>query len=95
MDWLLSVGEDYVPPDLVPVSEAGITGPGLIRQVTIDDLAAMTQAAAEAGSPIAVNSPYRSYQEQVSSFNGWVAVDGMTTRSRTRSGPGTRSISSA
>ena len=50
-----------MPPDLVPVSEAGITGPGLIRQVTIDDLAAMTQAAAEAGS-IAVNSPYRSYQ---------------------------------
>jgi D-alanyl-D-alanine carboxypeptidase len=76
VDWLLTVGEDYVPPDLVPVSEAGIGGPGLIRQVAIDDLRAMTQAAAEAGTPIAVNSPYRSYQEQVASFNGWVAVDG-------------------
>jgi D-alanyl-D-alanine carboxypeptidase len=76
VDWLLTVGEDYVPPDLVPVSEAGITGPGLIRAVAIEDLAAMTQAAAAAGSPIAVNSPYRSYQDQVASFNGWVAVDG-------------------
>src|SRR3989337_2079019 len=62
VDWLLSVGEDYVPPDLVPVSDAGITGPGLIRAVGIADLAAMTEAAAAAGTPIAVNSPYRSYQ---------------------------------
>src|SRR6185503_56296 len=60
VDWLLSVGEDYVPPDLVPVSEAGISGPGLIRQVAIDDLRALAQAAADAGNPIAVNSPYRS-----------------------------------
>jgi D-alanyl-D-alanine carboxypeptidase len=76
VDWLLTVGEDYVPPDLVPVSEAGIAGPGLIRQVVIEDLRAMSQAAADAGTPIAVNSPYRSYDEQVASFNGWVAVDG-------------------
>ncbi|MEX0626478.1 MAG: M15 family metallopeptidase, partial [Chloroflexota bacterium] len=76
VDWLLTVGEDYEPPDLVPVSEAGIAGPGLIRQVAIEDLRAMAQAAAEAGTPIAVNSPYRSYQDQVASFNGWVAVDG-------------------
>lgn len=76
VDWLLTVGEDYVPPDLVPVSEAGIAGPGLIRQVAIDDLGAMAQAAADAGTPIGVNSPYRSYQDQVASFNGWVAVDG-------------------
>jgi D-alanyl-D-alanine carboxypeptidase len=76
VDWLLTVGEDYVPPDLVPVSEAGIAGPGLIRQVAIEDLRAMAQAASDAGTPIAVNSPYRSYDEQVASFNGWVAVDG-------------------
>lgn len=76
VDWLLTVGEDYVPPDLVPLSEAGIAGPGLIRQVAIEDLRAMAQAAAEAGTPIAVNSPYRSYAEQVASFNGWVDVDG-------------------
>ncbi len=76
VDWLLRVDEDYVPPDLVPVSEAGIAGPGVIRAVAIDDLRALAQAAAANGTPIAVNSPYRSYQDQVASFNGWVAVDG-------------------
>ena len=76
VDWLLRVEEDYVPPDLVPVSEAGISGPGLIREVAIDDLRALAQAAAANGTPIEVNSPYRSYQEQVASFNGWVGVDG-------------------
>ena len=36
----------------------------------------MARAAARNGTPIAVNSPYRSYAEQVASFNGWVNVDG-------------------
>jgi zinc D-Ala-D-Ala carboxypeptidase len=75
VDWLLTVGKDYVPPDLVSVKEAGIAGPGLIRKVAIDDLRAMSEAAAAAGTPIAVNSPYRSYAEQVASFNGWVNSD--------------------
>jgi len=76
VDWLLRVPRNYVPPDLVPVGEAGIAGPGLIREVAIDDLRALAEAAAANGTPIEVNSPYRSYQEQVASFNGWVAVDG-------------------
>lgn len=76
VDWLLRVPRTYKPPDLVPVSEAGIAGPGRIRAVAIDDLRAMANAAARNGTPISVNSPYRSYREQVASFNGWVAVDG-------------------
>jgi LAS superfamily LD-carboxypeptidase LdcB len=76
VDWLLRVPRNYVPPDLVPVSRAGIAGPGLIREVAIDDLRALAQAARENGTPIEVISPYRSYREQVGSFNGWVALDG-------------------
>ena len=76
VDWLLRVPRRYKPPDLVPVSQAGIAGPGLIRSVAINDLRAMTRAAARNGTPIAVNSPYRSYEDQVASFNGWVGVDG-------------------
>ncbi len=76
VDWLLRVSRGYKPPDLVPVGEAGIAGPGLIRAVAINDLRAMTRAAARNGTPIAVNSPYRSYADQVASFNGWVNVDG-------------------
>jgi D-alanyl-D-alanine carboxypeptidase len=76
VDWLLRVSRRYEPPDLVPVGEADIAGSGFIRAVAIDDLRAMTRAAARNGTPIAVNSPYRSYADQVASFNGWVGVDG-------------------
>jgi len=76
VDWILTVGKDYVPPDLVPVGEAGIAGSGLIRQVTIDDLRAMAKAAADAGTPIAVSSPYRSYDEQVDLLNSGSATYG-------------------
>ncbi|HEY7525813.1 MAG TPA: M15 family metallopeptidase [Candidatus Limnocylindria bacterium] len=76
VDWLLRVPRNYRPPDLVPVSEAGIAGPGVIRAVAIDDLRALAEAAAANGTPISVNSPYRSYADQVASFNGWVGVDG-------------------
>jgi len=76
VDRILTVGEDYVPPDLVSVRDAGIAGGGYIREVTIDDLAAMAKAAADAGSPIGVWSPYRSYQEQVTIFNNYANFDG-------------------
>jgi D-alanyl-D-alanine carboxypeptidase len=76
VDWLLRVGEDYVPPDLVHVSEANIAGGGYVRAVAIDDLRAMAEAAAAAGSPIGVWSPYRSYDEQVEIYNNYVAIDG-------------------
>lgn len=75
VDWTLQVPADYVPPDLVPTSEAGIAGGWYIRKVAIPDLAALTRAAARAGVPISVISAYRSYQDQVASFNGWVAKD--------------------
>jgi zinc D-Ala-D-Ala carboxypeptidase len=75
VDWLLRVPADYVPPDLVPTSEAGIDGGGYVRAVALDDLRAMAQAARKAGAPISVIEAYRSYQDQVASFNGWVAKD--------------------
>jgi D-alanyl-D-alanine carboxypeptidase len=76
VDWMLTVGRDYQPPDLVSVREAGIAGGGYIRKVAIDDLRAMAQAAASAGTPIGVWSPYRSYAEQVSIFNGYARTYG-------------------
>lgn len=76
VDTILRVTKDYVPPDLVPVSEAGIGGSGKIRAVAIDDLAAMTVAAKQAGNPIAEHSAYRSYETQESTFQYWVSKDG-------------------
>ena len=68
VDWILSVGPDYKPPDLVSVQKAGIAGGGLVRKIAIDDLRALADAARKHGTPIAVFSPYRSYQTQVELF---------------------------
>lgn len=68
VDRLLRVEADYVPPDLVRASEAGIGGGGRIRAVAADDTRAMARAAAAAGAPIGVWSGYRSYREQVGLF---------------------------
>jgi len=71
VDTTFMVGRSYVPPDLVPVTDAGISGNGSIRALVIPDLAAMASAANAAGAPIAVQSAYRSYATQVYTFNYW------------------------
>jgi D-alanyl-D-alanine carboxypeptidase len=72
VDWILTVGPDYKPPDLVSISNAGVTGGGQIRQVAFDDLVAMANAAAKAGTPLGNVSSYRSYNTQKSLFNSYV-----------------------
>jgi D-alanyl-D-alanine carboxypeptidase len=76
VDTILRLPKSYVPPDLVSVSQAGIAGRGRIRAIVIDDLRAMTEAAAAAGNAIGVESAYRSYDDQVATFNHWVATSG-------------------
>lgn len=76
VDTNLRVPADYRPTDLVSVSRAGIEGTGRIRRVALDNLRAMAEAARKAGKAIAVRSAYRSYSQQVSVFNGWVAKEG-------------------
>jgi D-alanyl-D-alanine carboxypeptidase len=74
VDTILRVTKNYVPPDLVPVTEAGVPGSKrTIRAIAIDDLRAMADAARAAGAPIGVQSAYRSYTEQKTVFDGWVA----------------------
>jgi LAS superfamily LD-carboxypeptidase LdcB len=76
VDTILRVSRDYVPPDLVSVSQADIPGSGLVRAVVIDDLREMTAAAKAAGAAIAIQSAYRSYATQEDVFAGWVAFHG-------------------
>lgn len=67
---------DHVPPDLVPVSTAGLVGASaarLIRGVVIDDLGAMRAAWEAAGMTIEIESAYRSFTDQQATFDGWVA----------------------
>lgn len=76
VDTALMVGPAYVPPRLLPVSEAGIAGTGRVRAFVIPDLFAMKWAAAKAGNPLEVVSAYRSYDKQVATFSYWTYTDG-------------------
>jgi D-alanyl-D-alanine carboxypeptidase len=79
VDWVLTVGPDYKPPDLVSVRQGGVGGGGLIRKVVIDDLKAMAAAAAKNGTPLVAWSPYRTYKQQEKLFNGGVSAYGYDT----------------
>src|SRR4051794_9351186 len=72
VDWNLSVGRGYRPPDLVSLSAAGLTGGGEIREVAFDDLKAMAAAARADGTPLGNVSAYRSYSTQKALFNSYV-----------------------
>lgn len=66
----------YAPSDLVPASEAGLTGSSgtkLVRSVVVDDLAAMAAAWRAEGLAIIVESAFRSYADQAATFDSWVA----------------------
>ena len=76
VDTILRLPKSYVPPDLVSVSQAGIAWHGRVRAIVIDDLKAMAEAAAAAGNAIGVESAYRSYDDQVATFDHWVATSG-------------------
>jgi D-alanyl-D-alanine carboxypeptidase len=71
VDWILSVGPDYKPPDLVSISGAGVTGGGRIRDVAFDDLEAMAEAARAHGTALGNVSSYRSYNTQKALFNSY------------------------
>jgi LAS superfamily LD-carboxypeptidase LdcB len=88
VDTILRVTKTYAPPDLVPVSEAGLGGKDTVRAIIIDDLRAMTQAAAAAKAPLGVQSAYRSYADQKVVFNSWVSRLGYARALQVSARPG-------
>jgi D-alanyl-D-alanine carboxypeptidase len=88
VDTILSLTPSYVPPDLVSVSEAGLSGDGRVRAIVIDDLRAVQQAASAAGAAIGVESAYRSYAEQKQVFDAWVKQYGYDRALMTPARPG-------
>src|SRR5690348_13285184 len=80
VDTILRVQQGYAPPDLVPISLAGLPdAEKVIRAVAIDDLRAMVLAAKAADSPIGVESAYRSYADQRKLFDAWNPGAGSVT----------------
>jgi zinc D-Ala-D-Ala carboxypeptidase len=88
LDTSYSLGRDYVPPDLVAVGKADIAGRGRVRTAVIADLRALARAAAKADVAISVNSAYRSYADQVASFDSYQAAFGTDEALRSVARPG-------
>ena len=66
----------YKPSDLRSTSAAGLNGGFKVRKGVIADLKAMAASARKAGARFAVQSAYRSYTTQKSTFAYWVRVHG-------------------
>jgi D-alanyl-D-alanine carboxypeptidase len=75
VDWRFRVARSYSPPDLRSTSSAGISG-GRVRALVLPDLRALDGAAHAAGVSLAIQSSYRSYGTQASTFSYWVRVGG-------------------
>ena len=91
VDTIYRLPKGYVPPDLVPISVAGVarSRPGMtLRALVIDDLRALDQAARAAGVRIIVRSAYRSATYQRSLYNAAVRADGETLARRYVARPG-------
>lgn len=69
---------EYAPDDLVPVSGAAVT----MRAEAAEALADLRADAQRDGNPIAVHSATRTYREQRTTFEGWVAQMGREAAER-------------
>lgn len=65
---------DYAPNDLVSVDGATISAKAAPH------FAALMDAATQAGLPLSITSSYRSFSNQVATYNGWVATNGSTAQ---------------
>lgn len=88
LDTTFRLVKGFVPPDLVSVSKAGIPGSAQVRSLVIADLAAMHQAAAQAGVKFGVGSGYRSYATQVKIFETERRQHGLTFALKSAARPG-------
>lgn len=77
LDSQYRIGKTYAPKDLRSTSTAGLNGGFKVRKGVVADLKKMATAARKASSRFSVQSAYRSYATQKSTFAYWVKVHGM------------------
>ena len=73
VDTIYRLPRRYQPDDLVGAARAGLDRGFQVSRVMIDDLRDMAAAAVADDAGLAIQSAFRSYQYQVSTFAGWVA----------------------
>ena len=91
LDRSYALPADFQPADLVPASQAGLTGSSgtkLVRASMLDDLRAMHDAWEAAGLAMIVESAYRSYGAQRATFDSWAARLGTAEALRRSARPG-------
>ena len=84
------LGPGYAPPDVVPVT-GNYVAPGYSASLRSDVLPALEQmldAASAAGYGVRVVSGYRSYDDQVTTYNYWVQQLGEDEANRVSAKPG-------
>ena len=88
LDTTYMLRADFVPPGLVPVTDAGVAGRGKVRELVIDDLRALAAAARADGVTISVDSAYRSFDQQVAAFTSYAKGYSEEAALRTVARPG-------
>lgn len=88
LDTIYKLPENYLPPDLVSTSEAGLSPDFKLRSLVIPDLAALVRAARDAGVELELQSAYRSYSYQATVFAGWVKQQGEAAALQSSARPG-------
>jgi D-alanyl-D-alanine carboxypeptidase len=78
----------YAPDDLVSTTEAGIAGVGSVRALVILDLEALSRAASRAGVTMGIESAYRSFDDQVRTFDSLARAYGIDFAQRSAARPG-------
>jgi LAS superfamily LD-carboxypeptidase LdcB len=76
LDLTFRLPSAYAPGDLRSTANAGLNSGHQVRSLVIADLRAMASAARAAGARLAVQSAYRSFSTQRSTFAYWVRVSG-------------------
>ena len=88
LDTRYRLGSSYYPSDLRSTANASLNSGHRVRAFVIADLKAMARAARAAGARLAVQSAFRSYSTQKSTFAYWSRVSGYSAalRSSARAG---------
>ena len=76
LDLEFRLSSTYAPADLRSTADAGLNSGHAVRKGVIADLKAMASAARAAGARLSVQSAYRSYATQKSTFDYWVRLHG-------------------
>jgi len=89
LDTTFRLPRSYEPPDLVPVTEAGVGTPKMtIRRFVLEDLRALVGAAEAAGNRVDVTWAYRSFTTQRHVFDTWTRQRGRQEALRIAARPG-------